>query len=97
MMLPGLMSRCAMPAVVGDPAYAPGWRKLRVCGSGGVEMRGHRVQIHKMLAGELVGLEPVDDGRWAVFFGPQRLGEIDESSAKPRLRPVSESLPARTP
>ncbi len=70
----------ALPAIVGDPTYTPGWRKLRVCGSGNIEMRGHRVQIHKMLVGELVGLEPVDDDRWAVFFGAQRLGEIDVSA-----------------
>ncbi len=86
------------PAVLSDPAYPTGWRKLRVCGSGNVELRGERVQIHKMLVGELVGLEPLDDERWGVYFGPQRLGEVDTSAAKPRLqRPSAEPSPARAP
>jgi len=30
------------------------------------------------LAGEYVGLEEVDDGLWEVYFGPLKLGRMDE-------------------
>lgn len=31
------------------------------------------------LTGEYVGLEEVDDGLWNVYFGPIKLGRMDES------------------
>jgi len=30
------------------------------------------------LAGEYVGLEEVDDGLWDVYFGPVKLGRMNE-------------------
>jgi len=36
------------------------------------------------LAGELVGLEEVDDDRWRVYFGPIELGVLDVRNAKAR-------------
>ena len=36
------------------------------------------------LAGELVGLEEVDDDRWKVYFGPIELGMLDVRNAKAR-------------
>lgn len=71
-----------------DPSYAEGVRKLRVSAQGGVELKGKRVRVHGLLKGELIGLTAMDEQRWEVFFGPVRLGVIDTSEPKPRLRPV---------
>lgn len=77
----------AAPAVLADPTYAEDWRTLRVGAQGKIELRGRRVCLHAMLTGERVGLEPLEEHRWAVFFGPVRLGVIDTSAPKPRLQP----------
>jgi hypothetical protein len=36
------------------------------------------VCVTHTLAGEYVGLEEVDDGLWDVYFGPIKLGRMDE-------------------
>jgi hypothetical protein len=53
----------------------------------------------RTLAGEYVGLEEVDDGLWDVYFGPVKLGRMDERRlqiedhkgrwARKRLSPMS--------
>jgi transposase InsO family protein len=77
-----------MPAELQDPTYAEGWKKLRVSSSGRIQWAGKRIVIHRLLVDELIGLEPVDDHRWTVFFGPVRLGMMDVAADKPRLRPI---------
>ena len=74
--------------VLADPVYPAGWRALRVSKPGKIEVHGHPMHLHAMLVGERVGLEPLDEHRWAVFFGPVRLGLIDTSVPKPRLQPA---------
>jgi hypothetical protein len=41
----------------------------------------HRVH-HRILIGEYLGLEPICDGIWAVYFGWKRIGFLDESKMK---------------
>jgi putative transposase len=36
------------------------------------------VNVSACCAGEYVGLEEIDDGVWNVFFGPLKLGRLDE-------------------
>ncbi len=54
----------------------------RVCHNGLIYWRTCRIYIGYLLAGECVGVEPVDDGLWNVHFGPVRLGQFDERLVK---------------
>ena len=44
----------------------------------GIRWNHHWVCVTHTLAGEDVGLEEVDDGRWDVYFGPLKLGRMNE-------------------
>jgi hypothetical protein len=77
-----------MPAVISDPTYPETFKRLRVDRNGKVEVIGKRIQIHAMLRRELIGLQPLAPGYWAVFFGTVALGVIDLNAPKPRLRPA---------
>ncbi len=57
----------------------PGHFETRlVSRNGGFRWNSTRVPITHTLEGEYVGLEEVDDGLWDVYFGPVRLGQMDE-------------------
>ncbi|MGL4995539.1 MAG: integrase core domain-containing protein [Deefgea sp.] len=61
------------------PAYC---ERGRVCQSGLIYWRSLRVYVGYVLRGEWVGLELVGDGVWDVYFGPIRLGSLDEREVK---------------
>ncbi len=44
----------------------------------GIRWNHHWVCVTHTLAGEYVGLEEVDDGLWDGYFGPLKLGRMDE-------------------
>lgn len=46
----------------------------RVRGNGEIKWQGELVFLSRVLVGEPVGLEPVDDGHWRVHYGPVTLG-----------------------
>jgi putative transposase len=71
-------SRRPLPTTV-PPIEYPGHFEVRlVSRNSGIRWRNHWVCVTQTLAGEYVGLEEVDDGRWDVYFGPLRLGRMDE-------------------
>ena len=43
---------------------------------------GHEVHLTQVLSGHDVGLEPVGDGRWAVWFEELELGIFDERTLR---------------
>ena len=64
----------------------PGYfQRQKVSCNGVAYWTGRRIYISYLLAGEWVGLEEMDDGIWAVYFGPVRLGVFDERQTKGRL------------
>lgn len=67
------------PRPLAYPAYAV---VRRVQGSGIVHLRGHRVYVTHLLEGYDVGLNEIAQGVWEVYFGPLRLGRIDEREAQ---------------
>lgn len=70
-------SRRAMPATLTSPEYAETMVVRRVdATNGGVSWQGHHVHLTKLLAGEPVGFEPVDEGRWRLHYGPVVLAEV---------------------
>jgi transposase InsO family protein len=61
------------------PLEYPGHFEVRlVSRNSGIRWKHHWVCVTHTLAGEYVGLEEIDDGLWEVYFGPLRLGRMDE-------------------
>jgi putative transposase len=57
--------------------YPSGWAVRKVQQRGEFYWRGE-VFLSEVLAGEPIGLEPVDERYWRVYFGPVWLGVFDE-------------------
>lgn len=64
------------------PSY---WDVRPVSCNGVVYWRSKSIYVGYLLRGEPVGLEEIDNGVWAVSFGPVVLGQFDERG-KPRHR-----------
>lgn len=58
--------------------YPAEYRVRTVCAGGQMRWCGEKLYLGRVLANELVGLVEVDDGVWAVRFGPLLLGHVDE-------------------
>jgi len=63
-----------------EPAFTyPGhFKVLKVCGNACLRWRDRFIFVSRVLVGEPLGLEPVDDGIWSVHFGPVLLARFDE-------------------
>ncbi|WP_197386774.1 integrase core domain-containing protein [Ralstonia pseudosolanacearum] len=70
------------PSRLDEMSYAGYIQPHRVTQAGLIYQSGKIVYVGHLLHGEVVGLEPVDDGVWRVYFGPIALGLIDERKAK---------------
>jgi putative transposase len=49
-----------------------------VSGNGGIRWHKQWVNVTSALVGEYVGLEPIDDGLWDVYFGVKKIGRLHE-------------------
>ena len=74
----------AYPRQLPHPEYPAHFRVERVYPNGVISLRETQWYLTNCLAGELVGLEEVDDDRWRVSFGPIELGVLDVRNAKAR-------------
>lgn len=70
------------PEVLVEPDYAGHMEVRRVRSSGEIKFQGEMVFISQALAGELIGLEEVDDGVWSVNFAAFEVGRLDERTKK---------------
>jgi len=61
------------------PLEYPGHFEKRLVGSNGC-MRWHKghVTVSAALTGDWIGLEPVDDAEWDVYYGHFRVGRLHE-------------------
>ena len=81
-------STCYTPSLRSYPTHLPDleypgyFERQRVSQNGLIYWRALRVYIGYLLAGEWVGMEPVADGLWDVYFGPVRIGGFDERETK---------------
>jgi len=66
------------PDSVGDPEYPGHFEVRRVYRGGEFKLHSRTQFLSGALAGELIGLEAVDDGVWSVLFGATLLGRYDE-------------------
>jgi putative transposase len=58
--------------------YPPEMTVRRVRRSGEIKWRGRTIYLSQALAGERVGLQPVDEQVWRLHFGPVELALLDE-------------------
>ena len=85
----------ALPTCL-PPMIYPGHYDVRVVMSNGcMKWRNRMVSISDVLVGEPVGLEEIDDGAWAVYFGPLRLGTLDERRGP--IQPYGQIREGRSP
>ena len=71
-------SRRELPRQLAPLEY-PGHFEVRlVSRNSGIRWKKQWVCVTHTLAGEYVGLEEVGDGLWDVYFGPLKLGRMDE-------------------
>lgn len=66
------------PARLPEIVYLRGWEERQVRTAGQMKWKGKNVYITTALAGERIGLEPIEDGLWMVYFATQPLGLFDE-------------------
>ena len=68
----------ALPRTLAPLEY-PGHFEVRLGSrNSGIRWKKHWVCVTHTLAGDYVGLEEVDDGLWDVYFGPVKLGRMNE-------------------
>jgi transposase InsO family protein len=59
-----------------DHRYPDGVEERRVRTDGGIKWGGSQVFVGEALAGETIGVEPVEEDLWHVHLGPLRLGVL---------------------
>jgi putative transposase len=70
------------PARLPQMEYPSGWLVRRVCSGGKFRHGGQLRFISHALVGELIGLEPMDDGYWQSWFGGYLVGVLDQTKAR---------------
>jgi len=66
------------PQHIAGPEY-PGHFEVRcVSTNSGIRWDSQWINVSSILAGEYVGLEPVDDGKWLVYFYGYLIGRLNE-------------------
>ena len=71
--------------------YPEDWETRKVRKGGQMKWAGHDVRLTRALWGQRIGLNPIDDGIWTVYFEGLELGEFDER--KMRVTPVKKLSP----
>lgn len=91
----------SLPERVLEPWYDADHQIRRVRSTGDVKWQGTTVFISEALAGENIGIIPVEDGHWLARFANIDLGVIDRRSMKLHpfgaARPPCPKRPAATP
>ena len=76
-----------LPHHLPEPRYPAHYEVRRVNSCGQIKLHGASVFVTHSLRSENIGLEPLDDGLWAVHFGMMRFGCLDE-----RIRKVDKKI-----
>jgi transposase InsO family protein len=67
----------SMPKFLPDVQYPRHFERRRVNASGEIKLNGKAFFVTRSLRAEELGLEPLDDGLWAVHFGMLQIGSLD--------------------
>ena len=72
----------SFPETLPQWEYGPGDQVRKVQALGYLSFRNRYFRVGKAFRGQTVALRPtLIDGIWDVFFGPHRIGQIDEKEA----------------
>lgn len=66
------------PRLPNQRGYPEDWEKRSVRQNGEIKWQGGCIYLSQSLAGQEIGLKPVGEGRWAVYFETLPLGVLDE-------------------
>jgi transposase InsO family protein len=72
------------PSRLSEPEYDAEWEVRSVGACGTMRLRNARPFVGKVLAGQLIGLEPIDDGQWKLWFFQYPLAIFDERKGQVR-------------
>jgi transposase InsO family protein len=61
--------------------YPPGWERRWVKGNGEISRKGARRFVGEAFVGDYVGLKPMRESVWEVYFGPILVGELHEKES----------------
>lgn len=70
------ISRRVMPASLSSPEYASTMAVRRVRPNGSLSWEGREVYLTHLLRDEPVGVEPLEEQRWRLYYGPVVLAEL---------------------
>ena len=70
------------PRHLPEVEYPDHYLRRQVRQNGSIKWHSKLLYISEALVHEPVGLEKVDEGRWLVYFGPMKIGILDESLMK---------------
>jgi len=70
------------PSKIRPPSYPSHFEVRRVSQDGWIKWRNQAVYIALPLRGERVGLDPIDQGLWAIHFYGFTLGKFDEKTGR---------------
>jgi putative transposase len=80
-------SHRAMPDRPRSPVYPDSMKVRRIDPSGRLTFQGTH-QVSRCLAGEPVGLEPVDEDTWELYYGPLLIAELHVRNKQARLERI---------
>lgn len=80
------------PTELADPEYPEHFEVRRAHANGAVSFLSTDVLVGSVLRRECIGLEPIDDGLWHLWFGPVFLGRLRQL-AKNKAQFVKETPP----
>lgn len=70
------------PARLPELEYPADWQTRRVCAGGKFHCGGRALAfLSHALVGERIGLQPIDDRYWRLWFGAYELGVLDKAQA----------------
>ncbi len=75
-------SRREMPNKLPSLEYPDRFELRLVSDNGGIRWNCGWVNVSVVCAGEYVGLEEIDNGLWNVYFGPLKLGRLNEKTMR---------------
>jgi hypothetical protein len=96
MRTPGDIYRCSLRRLsdVKPYAYPAGFDRRRVQQDGSIHFRGQCVDFSEALGRMEVGLEPVSENRWRVWFRDLAVGALESRNGRIRRRHAAENPPS---
>jgi len=73
-----ISSSRSYPSRLLEPCYCGEWDVRNVGPCGTMRWRNAKIFVGKVLAGEAIGIEPIADGQWKLWFFAYPLGIFDE-------------------